>query len=194
MANHLVIGDVVRNQRNLIMQGAGRDPGVRGLNRTPFAAGFPGDLRPFRAQFSACRKDHIIREMLSQLRLPRPCPIALQRPSFQLGKCHKGNAEKTTADMSVIPKCTGVALEDHRHDVRVYNRRIHREAAGGGPSWRHSRSIAAKSSTDSSSVDGCPSRASNLITGPTPCDAASSSNEGVSEFDGFALLCSRSTV
>ncbi len=64
VANHLVIGDIVGDQGNLIMQRTGRDPGVRGLDGTPLPAGFPGDLRPFGARFPACGKHDILGEML----------------------------------------------------------------------------------------------------------------------------------
>ncbi len=97
-------------------------------------------------------------------------------------------------NVAAIPSRTGIALKEHRHDIRVNDSGIHREGAGAEPSWRHARSMAEKSSTDSSSADGCPSRVSNSVTGQTPCDAASSSNEGVSEFRLIALLVSLSTV
>lgn len=176
------------------MQRTGRDPGVRGLDGTPLPTGFPGDLRPFGAQFPACGKHDILGEMLDQLCPSARCPVALQRPPLQLRKTHKRDAGKAAANVAAIPSRTGIALKEHRHDIRVNDSGIHREGAGAEPSWRHARSMAEKSSTDSSSADGCPSRVSNSVTGQTPCDAASSSNEGVSEFRLIALLVSLSTV
>ena len=80
MANHLVIAGVVGDEWNSIIQRAGRDPGVRGLDGTPLPARLPGNLRPFGAQIPACGKHDIASDMLGQLCPSNRSPVAFQRP------------------------------------------------------------------------------------------------------------------
>ncbi len=66
-------------------------------------------------------------------------------------------------------------FENHRDDVDTDDRSVHRRGFCVDPSLRHSRNIAANSSSVSSFGDGCPRKESKSITGDTPCSVANSS-------------------
>src|SRR5258708_6700978 len=95
--------------------------------------------------------------------------------------------------MDAVSLRTGVTFEQHRDDICVDDCRIHLGGTEPAPSRRHSRSIAANSSTDSSSAEACPRRSSKSVTGWMLWEAASSSNAGLRDLLSDVLVVSLST-
>lgn len=176
------------------MQRAGGNPCICCLNRSPLSTGLPGNLGPPGTDFPASRKYDELRQVLRQLRSAQGPPVSFELPPLQLRQCHEGNPEKAPADVAPVVLRSRITLEKHRHYIGVDDGGIHWRDAAAVPSRRQSRSIAANASGDSSSAEASPSRASKSVTGGTPCDAASSSKDALSDNPAPPLVASLSTV
>jgi hypothetical protein len=83
LADHGVIGGVVCDEWNLIVECAGGDAGICCLNGRPFRRA-SNVTSSHLAQFTACVQNDVLRQVLRQFRFSDVPPTSLTLPPLQL--------------------------------------------------------------------------------------------------------------
>src|ERR1035437_1273182 len=128
-----IIAAVVCNQRSIVEQRRGGDPGVGRLD--PASGGLRGDhhLGPLAAKVGAGWHDGESLDIEAQPMDALGTPAVLKRPPLDFGHGHERDASSTPGQIRAIELSDGMVLEEERNYVSVDNDLGH--AAGSVRLW-----------------------------------------------------------